>query len=165
MKKILSTIAFLCVAAMALAAAPEGHLFRFERSKNRNYICYDVNLNNDILDTKEPISVYWIRAEEGGEKKELSFFQRKMAFGYKVVNRGKNEVTIHLTAYDKLDIKVCRRSGKWVALCTMNGKNIQINKMFAQLRSPNSLHVEYVDIYGINLATGKSIRERIANKD
>lgn len=165
MKKILSIIAFLCVAAMAFAATPEGHLFRFERSKNSNYICYDVNLNNNMLNTKEPISVYWIRAEEGGGKRELSFVERKMAFGYKIVKRGKDEVTVRLTAYDKLDIKVCRRSGKWVALCTMNGKNIQINKMYAQLQSPNSLHVEYVDIYGINLATGESIRERIANRD
>lgn len=154
----------LGMVAMAIAAVPSGRLFHFERSKNRNYVCYDVNLKQgEALDTKSPVSVYWIRVEEGGGKKELSFFQRKFAFGYKVISRDTNEATIHLTAYDKLPIRICQRSGKWIALCTLHGKEIQITKMFAQMKSPNSLHCNYVDIYGIDLSTGGATRERINN--
>ena len=57
-------------------------LFVFERSTNKNYICYDVNIKDGKLNTKEPVHAYWIRAEEGGEKKELSYLQFNFAFGF-----------------------------------------------------------------------------------
>ena len=164
--KLLSfLVLFTSVLLSATAAEPQGRLFCFERSTNRNYICYDVQQQNGQLDTKDPIHVYWIRVEEGGGQKELSFMQRKFAFGYKVVQRGNNEVTIHLTAYNKLLIRIARRNGQWVALATINGEEAQLKRLFAQMRSPNSLHVEHVDLFGRSLATGKDITERIQNSD
>lgn len=112
---------------------------------------------------KEPIHVYWVQAETDGKTNELSFFQKKIAFGYKIVKSGGNEVTISLKAYDKLLIRVYRKGGKWIATTKWNGKEMVITRMFAQLRSSNSLHVEYVDIYGTSLSTGESICERINN--
>ena len=32
----------------SFSATPEGRLFQFERSTNRNYICYDVNLKDGM---------------------------------------------------------------------------------------------------------------------
>ena len=143
------------------AADPEGRLFRFERSTNRNYICYDVNLVDGKLNTKDPIHVYWIRVEEGGGQKELTFIQRKLAFGYKVIRQGQNEAYIHLTAYRPLEIRICQRGGKWMATANIDGKEAQLDRLFAQMRSPNALHVEYVDLFGRSLANGKSVTERI----
>lgn len=140
---------------------PAARLFHFERSKNANYVCYDVNQKDGKLDMKDPIEVYWIRAAEGGEKKELSFFQRVMAFGYKVVSKGNNEVTVHLTAYNKLNIRICRRNGKWVALVNINGKEARLTKMYVKTINPDSLKVEYVDIFGVDTATGKNVKQRI----
>ena len=149
----------------AITAEPQGRLFRFERSKNRNYICYDVQQQNGQLNIKDPIHIYWIRVEEGGGQKELSFVQRKLAFGYKVVERGNNEVTIHLTAYDKLLIRICLRDGKWIALANIGGEEAQLTRLYAQMRSPNSLHVEYVDLFGRSLSTGKDVKHRIKNTE
>ena len=42
----------------ALAITTGGRLFQFERSTNKNYICYDVNLKDGKLDQKEPLSPY-----------------------------------------------------------------------------------------------------------
>jgi hypothetical protein len=146
----------------AMAATPEGRLFQFERSTNRNYICYDVNLKDDgKLDLKEPVNPYWIRAEEGGEKKELSFLQFKFAFGYKVDSKRDNEVTIHLSPYKNLPIRICKRNGKWVALVKMEGTEMQLTKMFAQMKG-ESLTCLYVDVTGI--ANGKVVTKRINNK-
>lgn len=144
-----------------LAAEPAGRLFRFERSTNRNYICYDVQLRDGHLDTKKPIHAYWICAEEDGQQEELNYIQRKFAFGYKVISRGNDEVCVHLTAYKDLPIRICRREGRWVALVTINGQEAVLSRMFAQMRSPSSLHVEYVDIFGRSRDTNTPVRQRI----
>ncbi len=149
------------MAGSLMANVTENRLFQFERSKNANYICYDVNLDGERLNMKNPISVYWIRMTQGGIRKELSFIQRKLAFGYKVVKKGKNEVSVHLTAYDGLLIRICQRKGKWVALVTLDGHEVQLTKMYAKMVTPDSLRVEYVEVTGIDCATGKKTSKRI----
>ena len=157
---ILSFFQFFILAAFA--ATPEGRLFQFERSTNKNYICYDVNLKEDgKLNLKEPVHPYWIRAEEGGEKKELSFLQFKFAFGYKVDSTKENEVTIHLSPYKNLPIRILKRGGKWIALVKMEGQEIVVSKFFAQMKG-ESLTCLYVDVTGI--ANGKTVTKRINNK-
>ncbi|MBO7069623.1 MAG: DUF4833 domain-containing protein [Bacteroidaceae bacterium] len=149
------------ILSLCQATVPEGRLFQFERSTNRNYICYDVNLKNGKLNIKEPVNAYWIRVEEGGVKKELSFLQFTFAFGYKVDIKKDNEVTIHLSPYKKLPIRICKRNGKWIALVTMDGQEMQLTKMFAQMKG-DSLTCLYVDVTGV--ANGQTITKRIKNK-
>lgn len=139
----------------------EDHLFVFERSTNKNYICYDVNLKDGKLNQKEPIHAYWIRTEEGGEKKELSYLQFTFAFGYKVDSKKDNEVTIHLSPYKNLPIRIVKRQGKWVALVTMEGQEMVVSKFFAQMKG-DSLTCLYVDVTGV--ADGKTVTKRINNK-
>lgn len=145
----------------SFSATPEGRLFVFERSTNKNYICYDVNLKDGKLDIKTPVHPYWIRAEEGGEKKELSYLQFTFAFGYKVDSKKDNEVTIHLTPYKNLPIRICKRNGKWVALVTMEGQEMVVTKFFAQMKG-DTLTCLYVDVTGV--ANGNTITKRINNK-
>lgn len=149
--------------AFGNAEEPSGRLFRLERSKNRNYVCYDVNLSSGKLDTSEPMTVYWIRAEEGGGRKPLSYIQRKLAFGYKVVKANADKAVVTLAAYNKLPITVCRRNGQWVAIAEISGKEIRITRLYVQLRNPNSLHVEYVQIDGLRTDNGEAVMERIVN--
>ena len=53
------------------------------------------------IDAKNPIHVYWHNnTDNPGHENELSFFQRKMAYGYNVINKGNNEVEVKLTAYN-----------------------------------------------------------------
>ena len=144
----------------AVCCAAE-RLFVFERSTNRNYICYDVNLKDGKLNMKEPVHPYWIRAEEGGEKKELSYLQFNFAFGYKVDSKKDNEVTIHLTPYKNLPIRIVKRGGKWIALVTMEGQEMVVSKFFAQMKG-ESLTCLYVDVTGT--VNGKTVTKRINNK-
>lgn len=136
-------------------------LFVFERSTNKNYICYDVNIKDGKLNTKEPVHAYWIRAEEGGEKKELSYLQFNFAFGYKVDSKKADEVTIHLTPYKNLPIRITKRGGKWIALVTMEGQEMVVSKFFAQMKG-ESLTCLYVDVTGT--VNGKTVTKRINNK-
>lgn len=70
-------------------------LFHIARSLNRNLVCYDANQANGKLDTKEPVKVYWLnREKEPGKTNGLSFIQKKMAYGYKVVSVAEHTCTI-----------------------------------------------------------------------
>ena len=46
---------------------------------------------------KNPIHVYWHnRTDNPGHENELSYIQRKMAYGYNILSKGKNEVEVKL---------------------------------------------------------------------
>jgi len=146
------------------AATPDGRLFHLERSKNRNVVCYDVNVTNGTLDAKNPVKVYWIRVEEGGIKKDLSYLQRKLAYGYKVIAHKNNESTVILNAYDKMPVKICKRKGRWIAAISINGKEVKISKLYVKSKPNNSLRVEYVEIFGNYTSSGAHVSKRIVKK-
>ena len=100
-----------CLGVLAITI-PKEHVFIFERSKNSNYVCYDVNLDGDRLNQKEPLRSYWVL---GGETRieELSFLERRVAFGVKVISATESEAVVSLTAYKDLKIRVCKRNGRW----------------------------------------------------
>ena len=139
---------------------PRDHVFIFERSTNSNYVCYDVNLEKGQLSQKEPLKAYWVL---GGETRieNLTFLERKVAFGVKVVSTKESEAVVHLTAYKALHIRVCKREGKWVGIVNLNGHDIVLQKMFAQMKPPINAKCEYVEIFGTDLKTGEKRKERI----
>ena len=148
-----------CLTAGAITI-PREHIFIFERNTNTNYVCYDINLQNGKLNQKEPLKAYWVL---GGETRieDLTFLDRKMAFGVKVLEADEAEATICMAVYNKVKIRVCKHKGKWVGIAKMNGREIVLQKMFAQMKQPMNVKCEYVDVYGTDLKTGKRCKERI----
>ncbi len=151
--------ALSCLTAMAIDI-PKEHIFIFERSTNTNYICYDINLEGGKLCQKSPLNPYWV-LNEGTKIEGLTFFDRKMAFGVKVVSANENEANVHLTAYKDLTIRICKHKGKWVGIVKLNGYELILEKMFAQMKQSIYPKCEYVDIYGTDIKTGEKRRERI----
>lgn len=160
MKRTVFSILFSLLSCLAIQAVeiPKEHVFVFERSTNSNYVCYDVNLQNGALCEKTPLNPYWV-LKEGTKIEGLTFFDRKMAFGVKVISSKENEATVHLTAYKKLPIRVCKHGGKWVGIVKLHGHEIILQKMFAQMKQ--AIKCEYVDVYGTDLKTGEKRKERI----
>ena len=57
-------------------------LFYVQRSQNTNTIVYDVNIDkNGKPNADEPVKVYWIRYADKGQQADLSYIQRKFAYG------------------------------------------------------------------------------------
>ena len=100
----------LCCLTAGAITIPREHIFVFERNTNTNYVCYDINLQDGKLNQKEPLKAYWVL---GGETRieDLTFLDRKMAFGVKVINAGKDEATVCMAVYDKVYIRLCKRNG------------------------------------------------------
>ena len=155
---VISLLLFLfsCLTLQAIVI-PKEHIFKFERSTNSNYVCYDINLQAGKLCQKAPLNFYWVLDEET-RLGELTFFERKVAFGIKVVSSNENEARVHMTAYKDLIIRVCKHNGKWVGIVKLHGHEIILQKMFAQMKR---LRCEYVDVYGTDLKTGEKRKERI----
>jgi hypothetical protein len=151
-----------CITTQAATNSQE-HVFVFERSTNGNYVCYDINLQKDgSLYLKKPLRAYWLLDKKTHFIEDsLTFLDRKMAFGVKVVSSKKDEALVHLTAYKGLTIRVCKHKGKWVGIVQMNGHELVLQKMFAQMKPPIGVKCEYVDIYGTDINTGEKRRERI----
>ena len=144
------------------AETPDEHIFVFERSTNTNYVCYDINLQNGKLNKKEPLHPYW-RLDHGTHfvEEDLTFLDRKMAFGVKIVSASEDESVVYLTAYKDLKIHLCKQNGKWVGIVKLNGHEMVLQKMFAQMKPPFSIKCEYVDILGTDTTSGEKRQERI----
>src|SRR5258705_13711811 len=56
-------------------------LFFLQRSQNINTVIYELNFKNGMVDTVEPVHVFWICYAEHGQQEELTELQRKRAYG------------------------------------------------------------------------------------
>lgn len=82
----------------------EKMLFYFQRSHNKNTVVYELNtLPNGAINTDKPVNAYWIRYEEGGVKKELSYIQVK-AFGlkWKMIDKENKNFVLHFDRFQVL---------------------------------------------------------------
>ncbi|WP_421828896.1 DUF4833 domain-containing protein [Larkinella sp.] len=141
-------------------------LFYIQRSNNTNTVIYEANLTaGRRLDASDPVSVYWIRYAEQGQRESLSMIQWKLAYGYKhkALNRSENSFEIYLNAFKKRTIWVDVQQGRPMALTTINGQKACLQKVFVQLEPGSGLmpKVLYIELFGIDPVAGNPVYERM----
>lgn len=142
-------------------STPE-RLFYIARSVNKNLVCYDVNLVNGKINVQEPINVYWVNREKHpGEKNGLSYIQRKLAYGYKVVSSTPHSLICTLRAYPKRQILLAPYKNGWRCFVTINSQKAILESLYVKSHERNPLKVEYVELRGTSLSTRHPIMERI----
>lgn len=143
--------------------AQENRLFHIERSKNRNQVCYDVNLTDGQLNTKDPITVYWVnREEKPGETNGLSAIEKRFAYGYKVISKGEDTCEVTLSAYSDRKLTIRKLNGKYVSIIQINNQPAILQKLYVQAKGRNSLSVEYVELTGIAVDSGTAVAEKVS---
>jgi hypothetical protein len=139
-------------------------LFYLQRTSNFNTIVYDLNIGSDgKLDTDEPVKTYWIRYAENGQKQQLSYIQRKFAYGLtaKALNNGNYD--IRFVSYKKFPLTLMKaEDGKYHIFAFIAQKQVIINRIFVKIDGgsfwlPN---VTYVEVKGSDPETGREIVER-----
>ena len=160
MKRLICIVTLiLSLCPRLYATDPERRLFHFERSTNDNIVCYDINLDGNNLNKKKPLYIYWATLHSPyKDTGEINLMQRTVAFGFKIEKRGDNEVTGHLTASNKLRIRICKYRGKWVAMCTIHGKQAILKRMYVKMKS--AVTAEYVDAFGETTEGGEAVTVR-----
>jgi hypothetical protein len=148
---------------------PQGinnQLFYLQRDPNTNTIIYELNVDKEgDLNKKEPIKVYWVRYGEKGEKEDLSFIQRKFAYGIQAKEIGNNQYELRFVSHKKLPLYLMKSAEdkKYHVYITVNKKKIQLNRIFVRIEGgsfwlPN---VKYVELRGVNTANKAQTIERI----
>lgn len=141
-------------------------LFYVQRDPNINTIICELNMNEDgTVDKKKPVNVYWIRYDEGNEKKDLSYIQRKFAYGIETKDLGNDQYELRFVSYKKFPLYLSKSAedNKYHVYVTVNKKKIQLDRIFLRIEGgsfwiPN---VKYVELRGINTANKTAISERI----
>jgi phosphatidylglycerophosphate synthase len=140
-------------------------LFYMQRTPNSNTIIYDLNIQKDgTLDEDDPVSVYWMRYADGGEKKDLNYIQRKFAYGIKVKSLGNDKYSVRSVAYAKKEMFLMKSpTGDYHVYAKINNTMAILNRIYLQIEGgtfwfPN---VVYIELKGIDPASGKEIKEQI----
>lgn len=139
-------------------------LFYLQRTHNKNTIVYELNKKNGVLDTKEPIHVFWIRYEENAQRQELSYIQRKFAYGIQCKKLKENHYRVTLNSYDKFPMELIKDAdGVYKIFVTANGKQIHLNRIFIKINGGPmwSPDIEYFELKGKDTQSGIAVAEKM----
>ena len=169
MKKALWWFAVLVLLAVPAAAAriKTSPLFIIERNLNANIVHYDARLTaNGKLDPKEPVIAYWVRLAENGSRKELSWIEKKKAYGFAIKpDPSVNGYKMTLVAAPEKQITVKKEKDAVRAETVIDGRPAVLEKMY--IRASDGLtepKVQYIEVYGKDLQTGERLHEKMVPK-
>ena len=141
-------------------------LFYIQRNHNENTIVYDANFDKlGNLDKSNPIHVYWIRYQEYGQTMPLRTIEKLFAYGVKFskIEGKQNEYKVDLVATDKRDFLLKQEAPFRAAIyTTINGKPAKLGHLY--IFADNSgfwPKVKYIELFGKDITTGKSVYEKM----
>jgi hypothetical protein len=143
-------------------------LFYVQRTFNINTIVYELNVDkNNNLNELEPVHIYWIRYAADAAKEELSYIQRKYAYGLNAIciDKEKQTYKLNFVSYKKRDIYLIKSTvnKQYHACMTINGKLSYVDKIFAKIEGGSYWvpHVAYIEVQGKDIGTGHHVSEKI----
>ena len=145
-------------------AGNSNQLFYLQRTSNTNTLIYELNYNNNTVNAEEPVHIYWIRYNEQGQQEELSYIQRKFAYGLKSTLIAKDKYELHFVSYKKFPMYLMKgANNKYNVFATINQKQAILNRIFVKIIGGSfwTPKVEYVEVAGTDPATGKEVTERM----
>jgi len=153
------------VSASLLAQDPVIHpLFKIERSKNANIIQYDARSGpDDKLLKKDPVVGYWIRLNEQGQRKELTWVQRTFAFGFKTrLAKDRESAEMDMVADLGAPVSVIREGDDYRATIPIEGRTSYLDRIYIKASGKGiKVDVEYVETFGKDVETGEDRYQKI----
>lgn len=143
-------------------------LFYLQRTHNSNTVIYELNYKSgSTLDEGEPLKSYWIRyTEPGKKKKELSYTQRKFAYGLNTKKKETNVWSITMVAYDGITLTLKKgKDSKFHVYTKINGKESILDRVYVKMDGGSAMspNIPYIELYGHD-TSGKQVYERIKPK-
>ncbi|WP_353195676.1 DUF4833 domain-containing protein [Parapedobacter defluvii] len=140
-------------------------LFYLQRDPDENTVIYQLNMKDSVVDSDEPINVYWIRYAEGGIRKDLNFIQRTMAYGisHKQLDNGSYELRLAAYKSHPLRLSYCDKSKKYVVYTSINNREAILDRIFVRIDGGSQLNpdIAYFELIGRDAATLARVAERI----
>jgi len=138
-------------------------LFYIQRSTNANTIMYEANIENKNIDEDDPVSVYWIRYAEKGQRRKLNYIERVMAYGVTCKPTANHSFILHFNASSSKEVLVLLDSkGVAHARMSINKKNSTLEKIFVMVTDKSFIpKVDYVEFFGTDVTTGEKTYEKM----
>jgi Domain of unknown function (DUF4833) len=141
-----------------------GMLFYVQHSINKSQIVYAARLAPDgKLDPSQPVEAFWRRFDEEGQKRRLNFFERFFAFGVSTQALPGGRYSARIAGYSRRAAVVdLDEKGKPRALLAVGPRTVRVVYAYAKADDVGFIpKIHYVDVHGLDIATGEAIRERI----
>ncbi len=142
-------------------------VFYLQLSDKTDTVVYAVNRRQDgTVDANDPVRVYWRLYDRGGEKGELTFLQRSLAFGVQIAPAKDHpgDYVARLNAYPNIPVLVDHtKDGKARALMSIAGKRAQLICVYVERRLQLGFipQVLFIDFFGRALDDGKRVVGRL----
>lgn len=147
-----------------IPAEPD-QVFYVERSSNASTVVYCAKLKDGKLDPSEPIVAYWRWYRVDGAIKQLNFAERMMAYGIKSVQHdGPNgSYSFHIAAMPERTLYIgLDAQGKPEVFGKIGTRWVKLVYVYLEVDDHGMLpDVPEFDLFGIDKATGKAVREHI----
>lgn len=164
---IIGQVAFNFASAQGtMFPVPEGNakqLFFLQRTPNSNTIVCELNYKDGIVDKQTPIHVFWIRYQEKGQMENLSYLQRKFAYGVQAKEIGANKYELNFVSYKKYKMYLMLGAdNEYHVYTSINQKQVILNRIYIEIKggtfwSPN---IEYVELTGVDPTSRSVVKER-----
>jgi hypothetical protein len=138
-------------------------LFYIHRSPNANTVVYELNAAGTIINSKDPVTVYWMRYGESGQQRELNYLEKTFAYGVKcsAINDLKYSVEFVASKAKKLEVFI-DENGQACALMNISGKPSRLRKVYVQVAEDGWWpRVAYVEFFGFEITTNKPAYEKM----
>lgn len=139
-------------------------LFYLQRTSNSNTIVYELNYKNGIFDLENPVHEFWIRYQENGQKQELSYIQRKFAYGIKAKKLTTNKYELSFVSYKKYKMHLeLGPDNKYYVYTHFDQKKVILTSIFLKINGGSfwTPNIEYVEITGIEPTSRAVIKQRL----
>ncbi|MCL4638101.1 MULTISPECIES: DUF4833 domain-containing protein [Olivibacter] len=140
-------------------------LFYLQRDPNKNTVVYTLNKKDGKIDEDEPVSAYWILYEEDGERKDLSYIQRKFAYGIDHKKVSDNEYEIRLTSCKSIPFRLayCPLSKQYEAFTSINNKPAIVERIFVRINGGSLFkpNVDYIELICKDSQSGQKLKHMI----
>jgi hypothetical protein len=114
------------------------------------------------LKPEKPVIAYWIMNTNSGEKEDLSWVEKKMAYGFSVEYNTKGDFWImDLVADIQRKIKVYKANGRYRAETLIDGRPAFIDRIYIEsIEGGMRPKVKYMEFFGKGIKTGSTLYEK-----
>jgi hypothetical protein len=143
-------------------AAQSATLFIIARSTNANIVSYDVRVDrNGRLDMDQPLQAYWVMRAQDGRQQGLTWFERKLAYGFEVVSKVEQAgFRVRLTAANDREISVVRSGQSYQARMRIAHRDGVLERVYVRSQDGGIVpDVIDVALFGRSVATGAPLAE------
>ncbi len=108
-----------------------------------------------------PIDAYWLMLAENGRREELTWTERKLAYGFSVSEQTGQGLTLHLSACTTRELRVRSTAGAFRAQLDIAGQAAFLQRIFVHTEEGLLLpRVRYVELFGVTTGA-RPVSERI----